>query len=66
MLDLRCVEFKGIFFVEDLFWWAVVGRAVASDTRDPRFKSRYRLNFIYQLYDRKYENKVKEAGMANL
>ena len=27
-----------------------VGRAVASDTRDPRFESQHRQNFIYQLY----------------
>ena len=26
-----------------------VGRAVASDTRDPRFKSQHRQSFIYQL-----------------
>ena len=37
-----------------------VGRAVASNTRDPRFKSRYRRSFIYQLYIRNDEN--KEAG----
>ena len=43
-----------------------VGRAVASDTRDPRFKPRHRKSFIYQiiyqLYHRKDENKEKEAG----
>ena len=40
-----------------------VGRAVASDTRDPRFKSRQW--FVYQMYNRKDENKEKEAGMAH-
>ena len=39
-----------------------VGRAVASNTRDPRFESRHRQSFIYQLYIRKDENKEKEAG----
>ena len=39
-----------------------VGRAVAFDTRDPQFESRHRQNFIYQLYNRKDENKEKEAG----
>ena len=39
-----------------------VGRAVASDTRDLRFKSRHWQNFIYQLYNRKDENKEKDAG----
>ena len=39
-----------------------VGRAVASDTRDPRFKSRHRQNLIYQLYNRKDENKENEVG----
>ena len=39
-----------------------VGRAVASNTRDLSFKSRNRQNIIYQLYNRKDENKVKEAG----
>ena len=28
----------------------LVGRAVASDTRDPWFESKRRQNFIYQLY----------------
>ena len=39
-----------------------VGRAVASDTKDPRFKSRHPQNFIYQLYNRKDENVEKGAG----
>ena len=41
-----------------------VGRAVASDAREPQFESRRRQNFIYQLYskNRKDENKEKEAG----
>ena len=36
-------------------------RAVASDTRDPWFESRHQQNFINQLYNRKDENKEKEA-----
>ena len=39
-----------------------VGRAAASYTRDLQFESRHRQNFIYQLYNRKDENKEKEAG----
>ena len=39
-----------------------VGRTVASDTKDPQFKSRRWQNFISQLYDREDENKEKEAG----
>ena len=39
-----------------------IGRAVASDIRDPRLESRHRQNFIYQLYNGKDENKEKEAG----
>ena len=39
-----------------------VGRAVASITRDPRFESRHRHNCINQLYNRKHQNKEKEAG----
>ena len=39
-----------------------VGRSVASDTRNLQFGSRHRPNFIYQLYNRKDENKEKEAG----
>ena len=42
-----------------------VGRAVTSDTRDSRFESRHRYNFIYQiiyqLFSRKNENKENEA-----
>ena len=30
-----------------------IGRAAASNTRDPQFKSRHRQNFIYQLFNRK-------------
>ena len=47
----------------DIFWGSgcgSVGRAVASDTRDPQFETRHRQNFIYQLYNRKEKNK-KEA-----
>ena len=40
-----------------------VGRAVASDTRDPWFESQHWQNFIYQLYIEK-ENKEKEAGIG--
>ena len=46
-----------------------VGRAVASDTRDPRFESRHQPNFIYHLYIKKVEEtkiKYKRPGMANL
>ena len=40
-----------------------VGRAVPSDTRDPRFKSQHWQSFIYQLsLNRKDENEEKEAG----
>ena len=38
------------------------GRAVAYDTKDLRFESRHWQNFIYQLYNRKDENELKEAG----
>ena len=38
-----------------------VGRAVASDTIDPRFESRHRQNLIYHLYNRKDENKEKRG-----
>ena len=38
-----------------------VGREVASDTRDPRFESRHRQNFFYQLHNRKDENNEREA-----
>ena len=46
-----------------------VGRAVASNTRDPRFESRYRQNFIYQLHNQfteKTKLKKKRSGMAHL
>ena len=39
-----------------------VVRAVASDTRDPWFKSRHQQNFIYELYNGKDKNKEEEAG----
>ena len=43
-----------------------VGRAVASNTREPRFEPHHRQNFIYQiiyqLYKRKDENNEKKAG----
>ena len=42
-----------------------VGRAVASDTRDLWFESRHQQNFIYKLYNRKDENKEKEAGSGS-
>ena len=38
-----------------------VGKAVASDSRDPWFGSRQWQNFIYQLFNRNDENKGKEA-----
>ena len=41
-----------------------VVRAVASDTRDLQFESRHQQNIIYQLYNRKDENKEKEAANA--
>ena len=37
-----------------------VGRAVASDTRDPWFKSQHRENFIYQLYIEIEKTKIKK------
>ena len=45
-----------------------VSRAVASDTRDPRFKSQHRKNFIYQLYIDIEPTKImkKRLGMAHL
>ena len=47
-----------------------VGRAVGSDTKDPRFKPPHRQSFIYQifyqLYHRKDEIKEKEAGNGTL
>ena len=40
-----------------------VGRAVASNTRDPQFKSQHRQSLIYQfLLNRKDKNKEKESG----
>ena len=36
-----------------------VGRAVASNTRDPRFESRHRHIFIYQLYNNNTEKMKK-------
>ena len=41
----------------------IVGRAVASDTRDPQFESRHWQNFIYQLRTQNTEKtKIKERG----
>ena len=40
-----------------------VGRAVASDTSDPRFESQHRQSYIYQLQlNRKDKNKGQEVG----
>ena len=43
-----------------------VGRAVASDTRDPRFEFRHQQNFICQLYKSKDKNIKKRPGIAQL
>ena len=43
-----------------------VGRAVASDIRDPRFGLCHWLNFIYQLYNTKDKNEEKESGNGPL
>ena len=45
-----------------------VGRAVASNTRDPRFESQHGQNFIYQLYIYKEKTKIKKKmqGMVHL
>ena len=44
-----------------------VGRAVASDTRDPRFASQYWQKFICQTNNiEKTKNKEKEAGIGAL
>ena len=43
-----------------------VGRAVASDSRDPRFKSCHRNFFIYQSNYRKDKIKNKSLGLAHL
>ena len=45
-----------------------VGRAVTSNTRDPRFESQYRQTLIYQLYIliEKMKIKKKRPGMAHL
>ena len=40
----------------------VLGRAVASNTRDPRFESQQWQNFIYQLYIKKEKTKIKIRG----
>ena len=37
----------------------LVGRAVTSDTSDPTFESQHRQNFIYQLYIKKENTKIK-------
>ena len=39
-----------------------VGRAVASNTRDLRFESQHRQNFIYQLYIIIEKTKIKKRG----
>ena len=44
-----------------------VGRAVASNTRDPRFESCHRQNFIYQFFNKNTEKtklNKKMPGMA--
>ena len=50
-------------------WCGSVGRAVASDTRDPRFKSRQRQTFIERLFTvncvEKTKIKKKKPGMAH-
>ena len=40
-----------------------VGRAVASDTRDPQFKSQHLQNFIYQLYIKKEKTKIEKKRL---
>ena len=42
------------------------GRAVASNTRDPRFESRHGQYLIYQLYNRKDRNKETEASLKKI
>ena len=37
-----------------------VGRAVTSDTRDPRFESQHWLTFVYQLYIEIEKTKIKK------
>ena len=38
---------------------------VASHTRDPRFKSRHRHNFIYELYIEIEKTKIKKKRLGN-
>ena len=47
---------------------SLVGIAVASDTRDPRFEIQHQQNFIYQLYIQIEKTKIKKKrpGMARL
>ena len=51
-------------------WLWLSGRAVASDTRDPRFKSSHRQTFIEHLFTvncvEKTKIKKKRPGMAHL
>ena len=42
-----------------------VGRTVASDTRDPRFKSQHWQNFIYQLLIEIEKGKIKQKEVGN-
>ena len=43
-----------------------VGRAIASDTRDPWFEFCHRQNFIYQLYNQNTEKtKIKKKRLGN-
>ena len=39
-----------------------IGKAVTSNTRDPRLEPRHQRKVIYQLYNIEDENKEKEAG----
>ena len=54
-----------IFWAKDFFvegsGCGSVGRAVASDTRDPPFESRHQHNYINRFYNRNDKNKEKEA-----
>ena len=50
-----------------------VGRAVGSDTKDPRFKPPHRQSFIYQIFYQLYhsiivktKSRKKKPGMAHL
>ena len=41
-----------------------VGRAIASHTRDPRFESSHRQDFIMNIFVEKTKIKKKRSGMA--